>query len=306
MIFSKRYAEALRSKQIEISLPTRVRKRLWYTISKRDDSWEVGFNEYTSHTEKTTTKFLHEYGADRLMAYGEGNERVPVDLEGFVMNEWPGKVMDAVELFYAQLKDPERSAFQTEANRILFEERQPWQLTDGRFFRVDSEFLAAEVLRRAEQLMKRSDVFAGALDEFTETRNDVTAAESKDAIQKACNSYESAMKAILGLKNGNASVLLDKLVAAGFLDDLPEHVRESISKGVLTALPTLGNKLGRHGQGDEIVEVPPHYGELALNLAASFLVFMIRRHTDLGDRAPDFPPPSDFVPAASADDDIAF
>jgi len=68
MIFSKRYAEALRSKQIDISLPTRVRKRLCYTISKRDDSWEVGFNEYTSHKGEATAKLLHEYGADRLIA----------------------------------------------------------------------------------------------------------------------------------------------------------------------------------------------------------------------------------------------
>jgi hypothetical protein len=57
----------------------------------------------------------------------------------------------------------------------------------------------------------------------------------------------------------------------GYLDDLPGSVRSSVSEGVLMSLPTLRNKLGGHGQGEDVVTVPRRYAEFAVSLAASLL-----------------------------------
>jgi hypothetical protein len=76
------------------------------------------------------------------------------------------------------------------------------------------------------------------------------------------------MKTILGTEAGSASTLVRKMKEEGYLDDLPESVRSSVSQGVLMSLPTLRNKLGGHGQGEEVVSVPRPYAELAVGLAA--------------------------------------
>jgi hypothetical protein len=319
---SKRYADALNAGRIVISLPTRTRKRLWFALRAYDDMWQEGWNEYTSHIDETASTLCEEYGQDKLTAYGEEG-RIEVDLEGFVMKEWPGRVMDALEVFFAELPADKRGAFQSKVNRVLMEERQPWQLAEGLFFKVDSEFLAAEVRRRVEELMKAHG-FAGALDEFSKARSDLSAGESKDAITKSCHSFESAMKTTLEVKGVNASVLIQRLVERGYLDDLPEEIREPFAKTVLMALPFIGNRLGRHGQGAEIVEVPAHYAELAVNLAGALIVLVIRRHVELQAQQPsvvtaeesdfvrleqpDLLPtqPSDFVRRGTADDDIPF
>lgn len=42
-------------------------------------------------------------------------------------------------------------------------------------------------------------------------------------------------------------------------------------------LPALRNKLGGHGQGTDIVEVPRSIAELAVYLAGAFIVFLAGR-----------------------------
>ncbi len=44
---------------------------------------------------------------------------------------------------------------------------------------------------------------------------------------------------------------------------------------VLEALPVLRHNLGGHGQGESPVDAPRSYGNLALNLAATFVTFLL-------------------------------
>jgi hypothetical protein len=38
-----------------------------------------------------------------------------------------------------------------------------------------------------------------------------------------------------------------------------------------------GNRLGRHGQGEDVIEVPKDYARLAIEIAAAFLNFITAR-----------------------------
>jgi HEPN domain-containing protein len=200
---------------------------------------------------------------------------VPVNLEGLVLGGWPGQVLDTLALFLREVDDDRRSYFQREVNRIFLEEGVPWRLADGEFFRVDSEFLAIEVQRTEELLHAQG--FNGVLAELREARNDLSSGYYRGAIRSACNAFESAMKSVLGADTGTASELIRRMTEEGYFDDLPEDVRAGFGEQVLMALPFLGNRLGRHGQGREVVDVPREYAELAVGLAGQFINFCINK-----------------------------
>ena len=42
------------------------------------------------------------------------------------------------------------------------------------------------------------------------------------------------------------------------------------------SVPTMGNRLGRHGQGAAVINVPAAYAQLTLEMAAAYLNFPIR------------------------------
>ncbi len=86
---------------------------------------------------------------------------------------------------------------------------------------------------------------------------------------------------------------------------MPETIRAGFMDQVLRALPFLRNKLGGHGQGEDIVAIPPAYGDLAIQIAAAFQNFLITKHLE---RAPaPRPEPEPSAPAKlPADDDLPF
>jgi hypothetical protein len=88
----------------------------------------------------------------------------------------------------------------------------------------------------------------------------------------------------------------------GHFDDLPEDVRAGFGEQVLTVLPFLGNRLARHGQGPDVVEVPREYAELAVGLAGLFVNFCVQRSLAAG--RPAFE--SGEAAVAPADDSIPF
>lgn len=297
------------------TVPARARLRIWKTMQRLNGWWDTvsdtGWQSQTSHIDEVAEFLKQEYGASDLVAYtGDGNERAAVDLETFVQRCYPSQLLDVVEAFHGQL-EPEagRGTFEQEANRILREENLGWRMSAGELFKLDSEFLEAEVLARTEELLQANG-YAGALDEFREARNDLTAGETREAIAKAQAAFESTMKTILKVSSGSASQLIRQLGDNGFYDDLPEDTRAAFPEQVLMSLPTLGNKLGRHGQGVDVVDVPRHYAELAVHLAGSYIRYLVERELEL--RPPPEPPPpgppsrTDDFPAAALDDDIPF
>jgi hypothetical protein len=254
-------------------------QQFWYQPDPTDN-----WHERSSTLEEVDRVLRREYGLDALLAFpaeGRADQRVPSDLDGLVHRGWPSEVLDAVEQFAALLDGMEApdapAVFQREVNRAMREEAVPWLLLDGAFVKIDDDFMAAEVAA-AEEALKRHG-FAGALEELKEAQLDLTAGDVKGAIHEACKAFESALKTVLGLETGNASVLMRQLGERGFLDDLPERTRAGMAQQVLMTLPSLRNQFGGHGQGEQVIDVPRRYGDLAIGLAATMLRYCVDLHT---------------------------
>lgn len=284
--FSKRHQKALDTNTLKIELSERTRVRVWKTMCKYDyplryqpdpyDNWTVnssGLRELPDELERI-------YGVDQLTACDK-DERDPIDdvLEPFLVTCTGAEVFDVVELFYADMWDC-RHNFQRTLNEAMQEEAVHWILCDGFFLKLDSQWVEEHVMSQAHELLGKGK-YDGALDELREARSYLAAEDYKNAVHTAAKSMESLLKAILGREDGNASVLIRALRETEFYNELPEPFTKAFGENVLMALPFTRNKLGGHGQGKDVVSVPRSFAELAVNLAGTFAVFLVKRHLEV-------------------------
>lgn len=299
-LFSLRYRDALMRKRLSVSIPDRLRRRIWLILREYDHGFSVQRNPADHWTDNTSV--LTETERELQIAYGEKSltarlnpstdTRGPVKLEGFVVGAYPAQVLDVLEAAYRHLGEPGDEQLKSQINDAFEEEKCPWRLTDGAFFKVDSEFLAVQILERTQAMLK-AEQFRGALDELMEARADLQAGDTKDAILKAGKSLESTLKSVLGRDKGNASDLIRAFVSSQYCDDLPPELRTPFGDAVLMSLPFLRNKLGGHGQGTDIVDVPKPYAALAIHLGGAFAQFILHQHLAKKPKAPPDPPDDD-------------
>jgi len=285
-VFSKRHEKLIFEKRIGLSLSKRVRKRIWHVLIVYDypcsyqpspyDNWI----ENSQVLDEVARELLRRYGIDELKAFNDKDEQIPVDLNGFVNGCYPAQVFDVCELCCEYLEDKEEYAFQQNVNRVLDEEEVPWRFADGQFFKVDSTFLS-EVISHSHELLRQVGC-AGAIQEFTDARNDLTSEDFKGAIHNSCKAFESVLKFVLREESGNASTLIRKLEGIGFFADLPEGIAKPFSGQVLMSLPFIRNRLSGHGQGEEIMNIPKEYAKLTLHMAAALIQFVIERSLAMG------------------------
>lgn len=304
-LFSQRHRDAILEGNLIVSFQQRVNRRVWQVLERFNESYRVddgsGWFEERSFLDDTARRIREAHGWERLGVKRGKGAREPTDLKGFVAETYPSEVLDAVEAFYLEMPNG-RGAFAAAINEVFEDEGAPWRLSDGQFFKVDSEFLRQNVLARSQELLV-AEGFQGAFEEFVEARNDLESGDHKGAIHNACKAYESALKAVLGTVTGNANKLLERFEAEGFLDDLPEEIRGGVLSQVMLSVPFLRNRLGGHGQGEAVVEVEKQHAELALHLAGSLIVFVVEAHLK---RKPEEPDRESSSVPSDDDDDLPF
>jgi hypothetical protein len=153
-----------------------------------------------------------------------------------------------------------------------------YEIVNERFIRKDSEYLHEQVIKQTINLLYTND-FKGPLVEFQKALDHYIRKEYKDTIQEANNSFESTLKSVLTKlkvdfkQDSTAEPLLDLLIK--------KQVMYTYTKPLFQGLPKLRNNQSGHGQGIEPKEVNQSYAELALNLAGTFIVFLITRYQEM-------------------------
>lgn len=275
-LFSKRLKKALEKKTIPYpSLSRNLRKRL--AMKCRDHNECESFGDYAETKTEALSSLERTYGTEILRVQDEktNGDREATDFEDFLVFAYPHQVLDALEAFSRLLSsDVNKYSFQAGINAVLAEEESPWQMSDGRIYLVDSRFLDA-LKDQAEEEMKREG-FLGAHEEFRDARSYLQAGTTDDAIHKANCAFESALKSLLNQREGTANDLLNKLrEETDLLDAVSPEAQKVIILKVLQGLPVLRHKIGGHGQGAEPANVPRAYGDLAVNLAATYIKFLL-------------------------------
>lgn len=279
-VFSLLHKQALINKRIKVSLYIKVRQRLWHFLQKHNASYYYqpdphdNWNERSCIHDEVAKEIPGLYGWSKI-EYRESNGES--DLHSFILDTYPSRVFDVIQLWCGMLEDEKQKDFQNELNMILQTEGVSWIFSDGNFFQMDSKFMEEHVHQQLNELYDTKN-FTGAQEEFVEARNDLSGNDCKDAILNACKSYESTMKCLLGKgHSGEATKLAQQIRKEGFLDDLPPSLQEVFVQKVMQCLPVIRNNLAGHGQGRESVTVEHDLAELSVNLAGAFNLFLMRR-----------------------------
>jgi len=309
-LFSQRYFRPLEQGTLIAEIPEPARRKLWSWLTannaplgiQRDpnDRWISN----SSVLEEIESELVTEHGWDRIPGTPAQSDNPYDGLRHLVRHGAAAFVFDTMELASRWMDAPLREAFWKKANQIFELHSCPWRISDGEFFKLDSDFVGARLASTAHDALV-ANRFSGAADEYAKARRYLGAGEIREAIYYASHSFESVMKVLTGIEHANADKLLKELLGKAYFDDLPESVRAGFIDQVLKALPFLRNKLGGHGQGAAVVNIPYSYGDLAVQIAAVFHNFLIAKHLERAPPPPTPPPTSPPKSAAPVWDDEA-
>jgi len=246
---------------------------LWEHLDYFDEPYESRPSRYNS---LTVRRMVSEDVQDWLRKINDWDIYVDfIDGDFFLKRDHEEK-MDIIEYWYSCLSQSEQSDFQHDLNELCFKYSFPWVMANGYFFRIELKFIDMEIIKPTLEMMAH-EKFTGSLDELVEALGELTAGNYKDAIHKSAKSFESVMKAVLGVSSGTASNLLRGLEENDFFDDITPTVSKAIGDSVFMGLPFMRNRLGGHGQGQDILKVPENYARLAVELAVIFNRFIIQQ-----------------------------
>lgn len=151
--------------------------------------------------------------------------------------------------------------------------------------RVDTEFLQAEAVEPAIQLL-RNESFIGAEEEFFKAHKHFRTGHYDESIIFANRAFESTLKTICEKrnwkydKNASAKKLISVVLEKGLLPKFMDMQLNQVQSLLESGIPTIRNKLGGHGQGEEVREVPEHMASYALNLTATTIVMLMHSFMD--------------------------
>ncbi len=166
----------------------------------------------------------------------------------------------------------------TDINDIFKISKIGYEIVNERIIRKDSEFLHEQVIKQTVNLLYTNE-FKGPFEEFQEALDHYMLKEYDDTIHKANKAFESTMKSVLTKLNINFSQkeTANKLIQILSANGIIYTYMQSLFQG----LPTIRNDQGGHGQGLDPKVVNQSYAELSLNLAGTFIVFLITRYQEM-------------------------
>jgi hypothetical protein len=161
-----------------------------------------------------------------------------------------------------------------------------YQYASGKIVRYDSQFLHAQVVKPAIDLLQDKH-YRGANDEFLRAHEHYRKGEIKDCLADSLNALESTLKTICHKRRwpsqpkDTAKTLLEVCFKNGLIPGFLQSHYSALQSTLESGVPTVRNKLGGHGQGPEVITVPQHYAAYALHLTASAIQFLVEAEKDL-------------------------
>lgn len=235
-----------------------------------------------------------EYGVFNLLAEEMRQRNYLSELGAFLLAERdPEKALDAIEISfkvidgitrtwdYIHCSNASEGADDAiaELNARFQEHGVGYAFEGGEIIRVDSQLLHVEAVKPALILLGAPE-YAGAQAEFLTAHEHYRHGREKEALAECLKAIESVMKAICAKRkwvhdpNAQAKALIEVLFDKGLVPTFWSSHFHALRSTLEAGVPTARNKLGGHGQGSEIVQVPKHLVAYVLHMTASAIVFL--------------------------------
>lgn len=179
----------------------------------------------------------------------------------------------------------ERGAEQKAADSIdevngRFEQHAVGYRFENRYIiRVDSKLTHAEIIKPVLKLLL-APIFTKANDDFMTAHRHYRASEFKDCVTASHRAFESMLKAICDVekweyaKGDGSSELVTRANARGLFTHEFDRSFTSYIAMLKAGLPAVRNNAGGHGEGLAALAVTAQIARFALNLTASYMLFL--------------------------------
>lgn len=152
--------------------------------------------------------------------------------------------------------------------------------------RKDNEHMHKDVVLPALQLLHDHD-FAGANSEYRSAHHHYKNDNQKECLVDCLKAFESTMKTICKKMNwayketDTASTLISVCLNNGLFPKFMQTHLGTIKSALESAIPTVRNKMGGHGDGEKPKQVPRYYSEYLLYETATTIIFLISAYKEL-------------------------
>jgi hypothetical protein len=170
-----------------------------------------------------------------------------------------------------------------ELNSRFRENGVGYQYVSGSIIRVDSTLIHQEVVVPALSFLA-DPTFKGANDEFLSAHKHYRAGNFDACLNDCLKAFESTLKIIIKKRkwahaaNDTAKKLVEIVFSNKLIPPFMQSHFAALQSVLESGVPTVRNKMGGHGKGDEEREVPIHLAAYALHLTASNVVFLVECH----------------------------
>jgi hypothetical protein len=274
---------------------------IWHDTLGNLSQYEESYYQVSSTYQFIVQTLCREYGVFSLQDRTYGWNHIQELANFFLKESDPEKVLDTIELTFRCIDtitrnsaylhrdnaDKRASDATEELNQRFKEHGLGYQYTNGEIIRVDSEFVHAEVVRPALALL-RGKQFSGAQAEFLNAYEHYRHGRQKEALTECSKALESTLKAICDKRKWTYDKHRDtsqKLIQICFDHDLISQFWQqqlaSLRSTLEAGAPTARNKMGAHGQGTTVIQVPPHVTAYALHMAAAAIVFLVEAEKNI-------------------------
>lgn len=174
----------------------------------------------------------------------------------------------------------------SELNQRFREHGVGYQYESDQIVRVDSEFIHAEAVKPALQLLS-NPMYKGAQEEFLKAHEHYRHSRYDSALTDCLKAFESTMKVILDKrdweygKKDTSKRLIDCCLANELIPKFWIDHFNSLSNILTSSIGTPRNKLSGHGKGNDEIVVPEHLIQYVLHMTASTIVFLIKAEESL-------------------------
>jgi hypothetical protein len=161
-----------------------------------------------------------------------------------------------------------------------------YQYESGEIIRVDSQLIHAEVIKPALALLTAPE-YAGANAEFLKAFENYRKGDTKGCLNECLKAFESTMKAICTKRKwkfkptDTANALIEVCLKNDLIPPMIQSHIGAVRASLESGIPTIRNRMSGHGQGAQVVDVPPHYASYMLHLTATTIQFLVESEKTL-------------------------
>lgn len=253
-----------------------------------NDSYKDDVQEMHKYVHDTLCR---EYGVFSLSKYANSNfeeiQRYFLETQSYT------DVLDIIELYFRIIDLVVRKKLWRfkkgeypddvikELNERFKENSLGYQYESGQIIKVGDQLLHQETVKPALLFLNEIG-FEGAREEFLKAFDNYKQGKYKECLAECLKTFESTFKIIFDQKNweykkgDNIKKLISIALEHELIPIYWQNHFSSLKTLLENSIPVARNKLGGHGDGSEIQEVPEYLASYQLHMTASTVVFLVK------------------------------